>query len=114
MGRQPGHGQDECMCVTCGHLPPTHPHTRLSLVYWWEDDTSHIWKDPIHEESHDSRTEQPCHGDRHKPGHKDVAEEAPVHGLPGADPAHGHHGAHLAVCGADRKSNVGGDHHCEC
>lgn len=80
-----------------GQTPPTHPHTRTLLVYWLEDDRSHIWKDPIHEESHDSSTEQSSHRDSHKPGHKDVPEEAPVHGLPGADPAHSHHGAHLQV-----------------
>lgn len=94
-GRQPVRGQDACACEKCGHTLPTHPHARLSLAGWLEEDKSHIWEDPVHKESHDSSTEQPGHGDSHKPGHKDVPEEVPVHGLPGADPAHSHHGAHL-------------------
>lgn len=49
----------------------------------------------VHEEGHHSSTEEPGHGHRHEPGHKYVPEEAPVHSLPGADPAHGYHGAHL-------------------
>lgn len=56
---------------------------------------SHVGEDPVHEEGHDSGAEQTSHGHSHKPGHKDVPEETPVHGLPGADPAHGHHRAHL-------------------
>lgn len=88
-GRQPVSRQRAC------NTPPTHTHARPSLVYWAEEDKSHIWKNPVHEKSHDSSTEQPGHGDSHKPGHKDVPEEAPVHGFPGADPAHGHHGPHL-------------------
>ena len=93
--KQPVHGRDTWTCVTCGHTPPTHPHARVSLVYWLEEDKSHIGKDPVHEESHDGSAEQPSHRDGHKPGHKDVPEEAPVHSLAGADPAHGHHRAHL-------------------
>lgn len=97
IGKGPGEAGGGTARAWAGRVPhaPPRPHTRLPLVRRVEEDKSHIWKDPIHEESHDSSTEQPSHGDSHKPGHKDVPEEAPVHGLPGADPAHGHHRAHL-------------------
>lgn len=49
----------------------------------------------VHEESHDSSTEESSHGHSHEPGNKNVPEEAPVHSLPRADPAHSYHGAHL-------------------
>lgn len=49
----------------------------------------------VHEESHDSGTEEASHRHSHEPGNKYVPEEAPVHSLPRADPAHGYHGAHL-------------------
>lgn len=49
----------------------------------------------VHEESHDSGTEEASHGHSHEPGNKYVPEEAPVHSLPRADPAHSYHGAHL-------------------
>lgn len=75
------HGR--CVCEG-GHTPPG-THRR----------PSHEREDPVHEEGHDSSTEQPRHGHGHEPSHEDVPEEAPVHGLPRADPAHGHHGAHL-------------------
>lgn len=98
-------------CV-CEPTPPTHtPRTIPRLLAAKE--RSHERKDPVDEESHDSSTEQPGHGHRHEPGHEDVAEEAPVHGLPRADPAHRHHRAHLAVCGADWQPDVGGDDHGE-
>lgn len=84
-----------CMCGTrarVSHTPtPDHPFSCLQL----EEDKSHIWKDPIHEKSHDSSAEQPSHRDGHEPGHEDVPKKAPVHSLAGADPAHGHHRAHL-------------------
>lgn len=68
-----------------------HTQPGPSLVYQLEEDRSHERKDPVHEHSHDSSTEEPCYRHGHEPGHKDVPEEAPVHGLPRANPAHGHH-----------------------
>lgn len=76
-----------------GCLPGKPTQTTLSLRR--VENNSHIWKDPIHEKSHDSSTEDPGHRDSHKPSHKDVPKEAPVHSLSWADPAHSHHRTHL-------------------
>lgn len=83
-----------CVWAMWAHASHTSP-CQVSLAGWLEEDKSHVGKDPVHKESHDSSAEQPRHGDSHEPGHEDVPEEVPVHGLPGADPAHSHHGAHL-------------------
>lgn len=64
-----------------------HPYNRLPTG---REETTYV-----HEESHDSSTEESSHRHSHEPGNKYVPEEAPIHSLPRADPAHGHHGAHL-------------------
>lgn len=57
-------------------------------------DASHS-QDSVLEDGHDGSADEAR--DRHsdEPGHEDVAEEVPVHRLPGAQPAHGDHRAHL-------------------
>lgn len=52
-------------------------------------------QDAVDEQGHDGGAEQAGHRHRDEPGQEDVSEEAPVHGLLGADPAHGHDRAHL-------------------
>lgn len=94
--RWPGGSPRVGTACACGCEPTAPTHTpravpRLPAA----KERSHEWKDPVHEERHDSSTEQPGHGHCHEPGHEDVAEEAPVHGLPRADPAHRHHRADL-------------------
>lgn len=41
-GRQPVRGQDEHAGVKCGHTPPTHTHSRLSLFTGWKT-TNHTY-----------------------------------------------------------------------
>ena len=92
--RWPGDSPRVGTACACEPTPPTHtPRTIPRLLA--AEERSHERQDPVYEESHDSSTEQPGHGHRHEPRHEDVAEEAPVHGLPRADPAHRHHRAHL-------------------
>lgn len=52
-------------------------------------------KDGILEQGHDGSTDEARNGDCDKPGHEDIAEQAPVHSLLGAQPAHGNHRSHL-------------------
>lgn len=52
-------------------------------------------QDAVDEQGHDGGAEQAGHRHRDEPRQEDVPEEAPVHGLLGADPAHGHDRAHL-------------------
>ncbi|KAJ8393934.1 hypothetical protein AAFF_G00054670 [Aldrovandia affinis] len=54
-----------------------------------------ILVDDLDEDSHDRCTEEARDGHGHKPGHEDVAEQMPVHCLPGAKPPNCHHRAHL-------------------
>lgn len=61
--------------------------------------SSDVRQDPVHQQRHHAGAEQPGHGHSHKPGQEDVAEQAPVHGFLGADPAHGNHGANLGSVG---------------
>lgn len=48
---------------------------------------SHL-QDSELEDSHDGSTNEARDGDSDEPRHEDVSEEAPVHCLPGAQPAH--------------------------
>lgn len=56
---------------------------------------SHEGQDAVDQQGHDGGAEQAGHRHGDEPGQEDVPEEAPVHRLLGADPAHGHHRAHL-------------------
>lgn len=56
---------------------------------------SHVGQDAVDEDGHDGGAEQAGHGHRDEPRQEDVPEETPVHRLPGAQPAHGDHRAHL-------------------
>lgn len=56
---------------------------------------SNVRQYAVDEQGHDSSAEEACYRDGHKPGQEDVPEKTPVHGLPGAEPAHRHHWAHL-------------------
>lgn len=58
---------------------------------------SHEGQDAIDQQGHDGSAEQASHRHGDEPGQEDVPEEAPVHRLLGADPAHGHDRAHLEV-----------------
>lgn len=57
----------------------------------------------VDEQRHDGGAEQAGHGHRDEPSQEDVSEEAPVNGLLGADPAHGHDRAHLEVPARTRR-----------
>ena len=52
-------------------------------------------QDAVDEDGHDGGADQARDGHGHKPSHEDVPEQTPVDRLPWAQPAYGHHRAHL-------------------
>lgn len=52
-------------------------------------------QDDIYEKGHDGGADESRDGNCNEPGDEDVSEQMPVDSLPGAQPTHSYHRAHL-------------------